>query len=171
MTTPLVPSKRTVHGAAGLIRRGKEILLVHQQGPDAPESNWALPGGVVEHDELVIDALVREIREETGLIVEPPFRLLYVVQQEDANESILALIYEIEHWHGELACNDPDRLILEPRWLPESDAIARLERLSWRPMREPILSYLRNETGPGASWFYRGGEDNEAALIARTEGH
>ncbi|CAN5190355.1 NUDIX hydrolase [soil metagenome] len=171
MTTPPVPSKRTVHGAAGLIRRGEEILLVHQQDHDDPESNWALPGGVVERDELVIEALVREIREETGLIVEPPFRLLYVAQHEDAHESILALIYEIENWTGELASDDPDGEILEPRWLPENDAIARLERLSWRVMREPIVSYLRNETGPGASWFYRAGKDNEAMLVTRIEGY
>lgn len=156
---------------AGLIRRGEDILLVHQQGPDDPESNWALPGGVVERGELAHDALVREVREETGLAVVAPFRLLYVVQQEGPTESLLALVYEIEHWNGELACNDPDGLILEPRWLPESDAIARLEQLPWRVMREPILSYLRNETTPGASWFYRSGENDEAVLITRIEGY
>ena len=39
--------------------------------------SWSLPGGEVEEGETIHDALVREMREETGLDVEPG-RLLYV---------------------------------------------------------------------------------------------
>lgn len=38
---------------------------------------WALPGGAVEPDELIPEAVVRELAEESALIVEP-LRLLYV---------------------------------------------------------------------------------------------
>jgi 8-oxo-dGTP diphosphatase len=33
--------------------------------------NWEPPGGVLERDESIIDGLLREVREETGLVVEP----------------------------------------------------------------------------------------------------
>ena len=33
--------------------------------------HWEPPGGVLERDESIIEGLLREVREETGLIVEP----------------------------------------------------------------------------------------------------
>jgi ADP-ribose pyrophosphatase YjhB (NUDIX family) len=51
-------------------------ILVINQDTDTGRS-WSLPGGKVEEGETIRDALVREMREETGLDVEPG-RLLYV---------------------------------------------------------------------------------------------
>lgn len=43
------------------------ILLVHQTG----EGVWSTPGGAIEPGERPATACVREVREETGLVVEP----------------------------------------------------------------------------------------------------
>lgn len=48
--------------AAGLVRRGDEVLLVR-----SPRRGWEFPGGQVEQGESVLAALLREIREETGV--------------------------------------------------------------------------------------------------------
>lgn len=51
------------------ITRGEEPnweLLVFRQEGDA-ESDFRVPGGTIEKDELIIDALYRKINEETGL--------------------------------------------------------------------------------------------------------
>ena len=46
--------------------RGKEVLLSVR----SDVRGWELPGGRIEPDEEAHEALVREVREETGLVVE-----------------------------------------------------------------------------------------------------
>lgn len=42
-----------------------EILVFKHK--DYPNAGWQVPGGTIESDELIIDALYREIEEETGI--------------------------------------------------------------------------------------------------------
>jgi ADP-ribose pyrophosphatase YjhB (NUDIX family) len=62
--------KRPILGVGALIVRGDEILLI-ERGREPLKGWWSLPGGVVESGELLEHAIRREVREETGLIVEP----------------------------------------------------------------------------------------------------
>lgn len=51
------------------ITKGKDPdlkLLIFEQR-NQPEAGWQVPGGTIEKDELLIDALYREIEEETGI--------------------------------------------------------------------------------------------------------
>ncbi len=49
----------------GVIIKNNKILLVRENG------KWALPGGWVDIDKSIKENVVKEVREETGLIVEP----------------------------------------------------------------------------------------------------
>ena len=61
--TPLIGVGAVVvdKGRVLMVRRGTEPLKGH----------WSLPGGLVELGEPLLAAVVREVREETGLTVEP----------------------------------------------------------------------------------------------------
>jgi len=59
----------------GVIIEDGRILLLNQNVGSG--RLWSLPGGKLEDGETLSEALVREMREETGLDVEPG-RLLYV---------------------------------------------------------------------------------------------
>lgn len=54
-------------GAAAIIKDGDGRILLQQRSDNGL---WGLPGGSVEIGESVRDAILREVREETGLTVE-----------------------------------------------------------------------------------------------------
>ncbi len=56
--------------AYGLVLRDGRILLTRLASRISADERWHLPGGGVDHGEDPRDALVREIREETGLHAE-----------------------------------------------------------------------------------------------------
>lgn len=59
---------RPIVAVGALIFRGEQVLLVRRGQPPA-RGDWSIPGGVVELGETLIEALVREVAEETGLTV------------------------------------------------------------------------------------------------------
>lgn len=60
-----------------------EILILHRQDYKPEGNTWGLPAGKVDEGENELEAMVREIGEETGLVIEPAaleyLEKLYVV--------------------------------------------------------------------------------------------
>ena len=82
----------------GVVIEDDRILLLNQD-TDTGRS-WSLPGGKVEEGETLATALVREMREETGLEVEPG-RLLYVCDHGPGNGThVVHLTFEARRVGG-----------------------------------------------------------------------
>jgi 8-oxo-dGTP diphosphatase len=98
-----------LHIVAALVRRGDELLLVRQAGP-GEEPVWSIPGGRIEPGELVTEALVRELLEETGIRVVDPGRLAFSAQVDEQRDGWFATVWtwEVAAWEGDLAPGDPD---------------------------------------------------------------
>lgn len=57
-------------GVAGVVIHGGRVLLIKRKRRPL-KGEWSIPGGLVELGEELTQALRRELKEETGLAVEP----------------------------------------------------------------------------------------------------
>ena len=90
-----------------LIEDGDKILLQNRVKKDW--RGYALPGGHVEPGESFVDAVVREMKEETGLTVRNP-RLVGVKQFPIADGRYLVLLFKATEWSGALVSSEEGRM-------------------------------------------------------------
>lgn len=77
-----------IMGIGAVVVDGGRVLLI-QRGREPLKGKWSLPGGMLEVGESLHEGVVREVREETGLEVEPIelIELLdRIVREEEASE-------------------------------------------------------------------------------------
>uniref|UniRef100_A0A7V4XRQ4 NUDIX domain-containing protein n=1 Tax=Acidobacterium capsulatum TaxID=33075 RepID=A0A7V4XRQ4_9BACT len=63
------PSAPITGVGAVIIDHGRVLLI--QRGQEPLKGEWSLPGGALELGETLMEGIMREVREETGLLVEP----------------------------------------------------------------------------------------------------
>jgi 8-oxo-dGTP diphosphatase len=76
--------KKPVVGVGAIILDGDRILLEKRKN-EPSKGKWSVPGGLVELGESVEQAVIREVKEETGLEVYEP-RLVDVVNYVSLGE-------------------------------------------------------------------------------------
>src|ERR1700730_10975171 len=113
------PVPRLGCGAA-IMERSKILLVKRKRNPEM--NHWGLPGGKVEPDERVEDAVVREIDEELGIGIKL-CRLICTVDHLDGStgQRWIAPVYSASIVRGTPKISYPDALA-GVGWL----AIARL---------------------------------------------
>ena len=90
-------------------------LLLIKRGHEPAAGRWSIPGGRIEAGESDVDALVREVREETGLEVAAG-RLLGAVQRPGLAGAVVDIRdYLAVVTGGELAAGDD---AADARWVP-----------------------------------------------------
>jgi mutator protein MutT len=80
----LYPNRPIVGVGAIIIQNGK--ILLEKRKNDPGRGKWSIPGGLVELGESLEQTVIREVQEETGLVVDAP-ELIDVVNQTSLDES------------------------------------------------------------------------------------
>jgi 8-oxo-dGTP diphosphatase len=115
-----------------VIRDERGRLLLIKRGHDPGAGLWSLPGGRVEPGETDAEALVREMREETGLMVRAG-RLLGRVRRPYGDGDVVDIAdYAATVIGGTLGAGDD---AADTRWADEED-FARL------PLTEGLAEIL-----------------------------
>ena len=123
-----------------LVEDGDRILLQNRVKKDWP--GYTLPGGHVEPGESFVDAVIREMKEESGLTILDP-RLVGVKQFPIENGRYVVLLFKATRWSGDLISSDEGRM----DWIRYSDlsTINTVDDLSdlLKVMNTPELTEFR----------------------------
>jgi ADP-ribose pyrophosphatase YjhB (NUDIX family) len=110
------------------------------------EGHYAIPGGHVEYGEMVAEALLRELKEETGL-TPLRYRLLRVGERirpplyKDGRHHLVYLDFVVEAWRGDLHLDDQE--LSDGLWLAPWDA---LDLPLTHTTRQAIEFYLAHDS-------------------------
>ena len=115
------PDRPFLAVSAAIIRDG-QVLIVRRSRPPA-HGMFTLPGGVVEAGETLFEAVVREVEEETALVIAPVglvgFREVIVRDDEDRVARHFVILPFAARWiSGEPRLNEE---LAEAHWLRPSE--------------------------------------------------
>lgn len=119
--------------AGVLAERNDKVLLVKRLYVPH-QGDWALPAGFVEIDEGPVQAALRELTEETGLIGRITGLIGTYHIRLDPRGPLVMILYQAQITGGELAAGDDAAEVqfFAPEELPENLAFASTRRAVWR---------------------------------------
>lgn len=134
---------RPVAAAGAVVFRGDDVLLI-RRGRAPLKGSWSLPGGKIEFGETAIEAVAREVREETGCEIEV-IGLIDVVDRIDPGSHYVLADYAARWISGEPRPGDdadrarffaPDALEPLDLWSETVRVIAQARRILHESVRD-----------------------------------
>ncbi len=116
---------KTRTACRGIVRKDNQILLTCDTKTDL----WMIPGGGKEKDEADSECCIREVAEETGILVHPQECFLEIIEYYDDWKWVNRYFYtEITGTTERHLTKQEQSVGTEPRWLPLSDALDLFSR-------------------------------------------
>ncbi|MET9721175.1 (deoxy)nucleoside triphosphate pyrophosphohydrolase [Streptomyces zaomyceticus] len=127
---PATPRDPVVVVVAGALYDRGRLLAARRSAPVELAGRWELPGGKLEPGESPEEALIRELREELGVEVEPGERI--------PGEWPLKPGYVLRVWTARLLSGEPRPLEDHDalRWLSRSE----LDSVDWLDQDRPAVA-------------------------------
>lgn len=121
----------TLGAQALIVRNGNEVLMVrHGYRP-----GWHFPGGGVEWRETLAEALVREVEEETGVVIKSAPRLFGMYANFTTAPSDHIALFLADEWE-QPRVPEPGYEIREQRFIPLAEIPGDVSPAAQRRLRE-----------------------------------
>lgn len=121
-----------------LIQKDNKYLVIKRSPNDVYKPNlWDTPGGIIKFGEKIIDALVRETKEESGLTVKVG-NVIFCNDFVNGNRHQFDLVYLCEYIDGDVKLNLKEHT--EFKWV-DLEELESLEKITFL---EALFKFLKN---------------------------
>lgn len=87
-----------------------KTLLLHRPYTNFAHNLWALPGGRLDGNETVRQAMVREAYEELGITVKAEdLTFMHVVHEKFIDKELIAFFFSAHTWEGTAYNKEPEK--------------------------------------------------------------
>lgn len=141
--------------AGGLVEVDGTLLLVANRRRDG-RVDWSPPGGVIDAGEGALDALSREVAEETGLVVDTWSDAVYEVTVDFVSYpmTLHVVCHRALSWTGDIVLDDPDGIVIDAQFVAGADCHGHLlDAPAW--VREPVGEWLSGPWTDARAYAYR----------------
>ncbi len=128
----------------GIISKDNKILLI-KRGNKPFKDKWALPGGFVEYGEKTEDAVIREIKEEAGLLTSIKCLVgVYSNPKRDPRGHTVSVVYSLKVLDGKIKSGDDacDARFFDLDKLPDLSFDHNKIISDYRRKKEDVLSKM-----------------------------
>lgn len=141
--------------AGGVVVDAESRLLLVENKRRDDSIDWSTPGGVVDDGETFVEALTREVQEETGLVVAAWTGPLYRVEvtAPDAGFFLQVEAHRAADVSGEIVIDDPDGIVLSASYYTLEESKELLESAPIF-VREPLLAHVVDGVDDGRTFAY-----------------
>jgi 8-oxo-dGTP pyrophosphatase MutT (NUDIX family) len=139
-------SEREVSAGGVVVHDGQVLVIVPTRRAADGSRVLALPKGHLDEGETVVQAATREVREETGMVVEPmrelgEVRYWYVRDRRRVAKCVHFFLFRL--LGGDLADHDDE--VLEARWVGLAEAQKALSYAGERDMVARALAICEQD--------------------------
>jgi 8-oxo-dGTP diphosphatase len=126
---------KIVHVAVGVIYREQQYFITKRNANSHQGGKWEFPGGKVELDETIAEALARELKEEINIEVLACQPLLNVTH-DYGDKKVLLEVFLVDNFFGEPSAQEGQ--------LQQWCSLADLTKLDFPEANREIISLLKN---------------------------
>ncbi len=127
-------TKKSVHVAVAVIVQQQQVLIALRKPEQHLGGLWEFPGGKVEENETVVDALVREIDEELGIQIQASESLIEI-KHDYTDKSVLLDVHWVDAFSGEPAGKEGQQI----KWC----SLSELKAHSFPAANDPIIKVIQ----------------------------
>lgn len=98
-----------------------ERILLTRRKVEPFKNMWCLPGGHIDNNEMAKNAIIREVKEEIGVELDPSFFGYFDEIIPEKNIHAIVLVFTGK-WNGEITSNEDE--VSETDWFSISQALS-----------------------------------------------